>query len=92
MKRPTSKSKKTRVNITLDEKLFIDSGKYISNLSAFFNSCLRNYVVKAQQEELKKESNNNIRYVQSFEENKKSYSQEQLEELQRIAQTKWIRE
>lgn len=91
MKRPTNKSKKTRVNITLDEELFIESGKYISNLSAFFNACLRNHVTRAQYEEMKSESTDNIRYVQSNE-NKKSYSQEQLEELRRIAQTRWLKE
>lgn len=91
MKRPITKSKKTRVNITLDEELFIESGKYISNLSAFFNACLRNHVTRAQYEEMKSENTDNIRYVQSNE-NKKSYSQEQLEELRRIAQTKWLKE
>lgn len=46
MKREVKRIKKVRTNITLDEDLFLESGKYILNLSAFFNKCLKNQLEK----------------------------------------------
>ena len=53
MKRPKIKKiKKVRVNITLDEELFIKSGAYIENLSGFFNKCLKNQIEREEQKEI----------------------------------------
>lgn len=52
MKRPKIKKiKKVRVNITLDEDLFIRSGAYIENLSGFFNKCLKNQIEREEQKQ-----------------------------------------
>lgn len=63
MKRPVKRTNKVRVNITIDEDIFILSGEYIQNLSGFINKTLKNYIEIQKLKEFQKQNDDNIRYV-----------------------------
>lgn len=69
MKRPIERIKKVRVNITIDENVFLESGKYINNLSGYINAMLKNHIERQKLKEVNT-SDDNIRYVKS-DKNKK---------------------
>lgn len=89
MKRPKIKKiKKVRVNITLDEELFIKSGAYIENLSGFFNKCLKNQIEREEQKEIGSPKDM-LCYNQT---NKNpTFDKYSPEELQQIISTNWIK-
>lgn len=70
MKRPIERIKKVRVNITIDENVFLESGKYINNLSGYINAMLKNHIERQKLKEVNT-SDDNIRYVKENK-NKKS--------------------
>ena len=43
------KIKKVRTTISIDEDIFIESGDYIYNLSAFVQECMRREIAKQKQ-------------------------------------------
>lgn len=49
------KDKKYRVNITLDERVILEIGNYIDNLSGYINAVLKKYI--ANRKELEKAKN-----------------------------------
>lgn len=54
------KEKKVRVNITLDESVYIEYGLFIDNLSSFLNTTLKNYINRAKSlQEKQSDSDNN---------------------------------
>lgn len=52
-RRRKPRTKKIKMTITIDEELYIASGDYIDNMSAFFNNSLKRYIKKCEEEEEK---------------------------------------
>lgn len=54
MERPKrQKDKKIRVNITIDESVFLEIGNYVDNLSGYINSILKKFI--SNRKELEKD-------------------------------------
>ena len=87
------KEKKVRVNVTIDESIYIKYGLYIDNLSSFLNQSLKNYIKLKESELQDLDSEKNLLCCNY--DNKKSQSfidsYSNLEALE-IAKTKWIKD
>lgn len=88
------KSKKVRVNITIDEELYVKYGLYIDSLSAYLNQCLKNKIESEEQKIFESDSNNvTLCEIETRVPKRKVPQWNNLtdEELKEIANAKWIK-
>lgn len=57
------REKKVRVNISIDESVYMEYGLYIDNLSAFLNKTLKNYIKNAKEQQNNNNESDSTRYV-----------------------------
>ena len=74
---------KKRINISIDYNLYLESKKYIDNLSSYFNSCLKRGIESNKRNnKLSKKINDNIeRNKKAFEDISVADLMKDLEEL-----------
>ncbi len=77
------KKEKVRVNIYIDKELWLESGYFIDNLSAYFNKCLQNAVDKHKQQ---KDNEERLRII----ENRNKEERLCQEDIQKILSYNWI--
>lgn len=83
------KEKKVRVNITLDESIYIKYGLYIDNLSSFLNQTLKNYLEKKEKELYSSVESDNNRLCSNYLKEKDHTLD--FDEIVQIAKTRWIK-
>lgn len=82
------REKKVRVNISIDESVYIEYGLYIENLSAFLNKTLKNYIKNAKEQRDKDNETDNTRYVNYV---KKEKSREISQDLLDALNAQWVK-
>lgn len=79
------REKKVRVNISIDESVYIEYGLYIDNLSAFLNKTLKNYIKNAKELRNNNNESDSTRYV------KKEKSREISQDLLDALNVQWVK-
>lgn len=82
------REKKVRVNISIDESVYIEYGLYIDNLSAFLNKTLKNYIKNAKEQRNNNNESDSTRYVNYA---KKEKSREISQDLLDALNAQWVK-